>query len=80
MPKTLGERIRFVRLQQNISQKDLAKATEISSVAMYQIESGKYDPRVKHLEKIADKLNVSMDYLAGRTNEAHWLLELQPVG
>jgi transcriptional regulator with XRE-family HTH domain len=53
-----------------MSQKALAEAAEISTVAMYQIEAGKYEPRVCHLRTFAETLNVSMDYLAGRINKA----------
>lgn len=41
---------------------------ELNKNALYTMQSSGYFPRVEALTKIADYLNVSIDYLLGRTN------------
>jgi transcriptional regulator with XRE-family HTH domain len=64
MGKTLGDRIRQVRLRYGMSQAELARRIGISSTALNQIESGKTpDPGVSRIVGIASVLGVSTDYL-----------------
>jgi transcriptional regulator with XRE-family HTH domain len=71
MDETLGTRIRITRLRYGMSQIELARRIGISKTAMNQIETGEtIDPRLSRVRAIADILGVSMDYLAGRTDEA----------
>ena len=79
MADTLGWRIRIARMRRDITQKDLARLVGISRTAMNQIEHGDIvDPRSSHLCKIADALGVSMDYLAGRTDEEGEVMAAMP--
>jgi len=78
MKETLGERIRKARLHYGMSQTELARRVGISKTAMNQIEMGETtDPRMSRIRAIADIFGVSMDYLAGRTDED--TVSLQPT-
>ncbi|WP_146549046.1 helix-turn-helix domain-containing protein [Rummeliibacillus suwonensis] len=65
---SLGTRIRKLREQYNISQKDFAKKINVSNVVLSRYESDERKPDYDTLEKIADYFEVSVDYLLGRSN------------
>ena len=52
----------------NITAYRVAKETGISQGLMNEYKSGKKLPTLQNLLKIADYLNVSVDYLLGRTD------------
>ncbi len=64
-----GKRIRKLRLEQNLKQKDLAAKLGIStsSVGMYERELRQPDAEI--LKKIADFFNVSIDYILGNSDK-----------
>lgn len=62
-------RIKEVRLSKNIQQKELASLVGIAANTLSQYESGKREPDLAMLQKIADALMVSTDYLLGRTDQ-----------
>lgn len=64
-----GKRIRKLRLEQNLKQKDLATKLGIStsSVGMYEREERQPDAEI--LKKIADFFNVSIDYVLGNSDK-----------
>lgn len=53
---------------QNITAYRVAKETGISQGLMNEYKSGKKLPTLQNLLKIADYLDVSVDYLLGRTD------------
>ncbi|MGE7094257.1 helix-turn-helix domain-containing protein [Lysinibacillus sp. NPDC048646] len=55
--------------KRNISQKDFAKQIGVSSTVLSRYESDDRKPDYDTLQSIADYLNVSTDYLLGRTND-----------
>jgi transcriptional regulator with XRE-family HTH domain len=63
--ETMGDRIRGVRARKRITQAGLAHMVGISAAAMNAIEGGDVDPRVSRVQKIAEALDVSIDYLVG---------------
>lgn len=63
----LKERISERRRALGITQAELADRSGLSPSAISQIESGARLPMLPVLQKIADTLAVSMDYLAGRS-------------
>jgi len=65
MAETMGDRIRGVRARKRITQAGLAQMVGISPTAMNAIEGGDVDPRVSRVQKIAEALDVSIDYLVG---------------
>ena len=54
----LGERIKFLRTTQGLSQAQLAKSAGMSQPTIAQIETGKKDPSVQTLTQIANVLDV----------------------
>jgi len=66
--KTLGKRLKIVRKNKNILQKDAAKMLGISTSVLSNYERDYRDPPTKRLRKMALFYDVSVDYLLGITN------------
>lgn len=64
----VGQVLRKIREESDISQVDLAKHLKITSQALSQYELGKRVPDIEMVNKIADFFDVSVDYLLGRTD------------
>lgn len=64
----LGERLKKLRKERGLLQKDIAKMLNISTSAYGYYEQNKRDPDTKTLQLLADFYNVSVDYLLGRTD------------
>ncbi len=64
-----GKRIRKLRLEQNLKQKDLAEKLKIStsSIGMYERELRQPDAEI--LKKIANYFGVSIDYILGKSDK-----------
>lgn len=69
------DRLKEIRIQRGISQRELGEAIGVShaSIAMY--ESGRRQPEVETLEAICDYFNVSMDYMRGKEDLSLRLLD-----
>lgn len=67
---TIRERIRIARKARHLSQTDLAVLVGVSQPAVASWESGVHDPRRLMLAKLADVLDVSLDWLASGTRSA----------
>ena len=65
----LSTRLKNLREDKNIKQKDLALYLDVSSSTIGKYEVGKREPNIEKLNKIADYFNVSIDYLVGRTEK-----------
>lgn len=72
----LGERIKESRKLKNITQKDLASALSVTKSAVSLWEKGTREPDISTLRKIAEILEVSVDYLIGKTDEEEKKSEL----
>lgn len=59
MSNALGQRISFVRNEQNIQSQELAERVNLSASAMSQIESGQRQIKAEELSLIASVLNIS---------------------
>lgn len=59
----LGDIVRKLRLQRNMTIRDLADKTNLSYAYISQIENGKRTPTVETLNKLADALGVTVQYL-----------------
>jgi transcriptional regulator with XRE-family HTH domain len=62
---TFGKRMNEVRKQKKLSQDELGKAVGIMSVMIGRYERDEVKPSVEVASKIAEALEVSLDYLAG---------------
>ena len=63
------ERIRNLREDRDLMQKDLAQLLNCSQVCYSNYETGKRDIPTEVLQKLADFYGTSTDYLLGRTPE-----------
>lgn len=61
-------RIRQCRVEAGFSQKYVAISLGVSPPTVCDWETGKKNPNHKNIDKLADLLNVSVDYLIGRTD------------
>ncbi|SDX75163.1 helix-turn-helix domain-containing protein [Tepidimicrobium xylanilyticum] len=66
---TIGERIKRLREEKDLTQRELADKIQISYSVMNRIESGERAIRDEELKKIADVLETTADYLLGRTDQ-----------
>ena len=57
----IGKRIESIRLQQGMTQQELATAAGITKANVCRIEEGKYSVGLDVLDKIADALGVSLE-------------------
>src|ERR671931_1843508 len=60
--ESIGQRLRRLRLEKGLSQRDLA-VPGVSYAYISRIEAGTRQPSVKALRKLAAKLGVTADYL-----------------
>ena len=66
---TLGERIKAIRIERDLTQDELAERADMSRSTLGKYEASIVkDPSITALIKIADALDVSIDYIVGRTN------------
>ena len=66
---TVGESLQRFRAEFNLSQKEVSETLGMVPQAYYRYETGKYFPRADNLIVLAEKYNVSVDYLLGLTDE-----------
>lgn len=64
-------RLKELRLESGLTQKDLGKAIEVGRTTISEYESGKIVPKQEGLLRLANHFNVSVDYLTGVSNEPH---------
>lgn len=67
----IGENLKMYRKAHKMSQKDLAYKLNISKSYMSELESGKRNPSIETVQKIAEKLNISTLYLLEGTQTSH---------
>lgn len=65
----VASRIKLIATKKNIIIKDMLLKCNLSKNAISSMSSGGSMPKSENLAKIADYLDVSVDYLLGRTNE-----------
>lgn len=63
-----ANRLKEVLEDKDMKQKELAELIGINEVSISRYLKGTHEPGSEILEKIADALNVSIDYLLGRTD------------
>lgn len=71
----IGRRIKHLRKEMNLLQKDLAEKLNLTQQTISLYESEKRQPDYETLQKIANFFNVSVDYLLGRTDEKKIILD-----
>ena len=63
-----GNRLKALRLEKNMLQKELALYLRVSTGTVCNYENNVHFPGEDTLNRLADLFNVSLDYLLGRTN------------
>ncbi|GAF66467.1 putative transcriptional regulator [Bacillus sp. TS-2] len=63
-----GERLKELRLEKGIYQKEIADLLNIHIRQVQNYEKNESDPPTSKLIKLADFFNVSLDYMAGRSD------------
>jgi DNA-binding XRE family transcriptional regulator len=66
---TFSERIKELRLEKNLTQTQLGEIIGVKHFSIYSYEKGRACPEMRGLVALADYFDVSMDYLAGRTDK-----------
>ena len=64
-----SKKLKEIRLEQGLNQRELAHLSELSPQSISSFESGINSPTVPSLLALANALNVSVDYLLGRTDD-----------
>lgn len=72
---TLGERLKQLRQNKNLLQKDVADYLNISKSAYGYYEQGRNEMDILTLVKLADLFDVSIDYLVGNKKEPDHLTD-----
>lgn len=62
-------RLKELRLEKGVTQKNVSDATHISRSVLSQYENGVAEPTASVVSKLAQYYGVSTDYLLGRTDE-----------
>jgi len=65
---SFAKRLVYLRRRQGLTQAKLAEKLCISRSCLSGIESGRRDPNLDTLIRLADYFDVSVDYLLGRSN------------
>ena len=73
------ERLKYLRMSQNKSQKEFAEYLRVPQASMSAYENGKTSPTFDVLIEIANKCDVSMDWLCGRSDVQRELSNMQEV-
>lgn len=68
MQKVFPERLKSARDLRGWNQADLAEATKLQVSAISHFETGTRSPSFDNLRKLADALQVTTDYLIGRSD------------
>jgi repressor LexA len=77
-----SDRLREVREQRGLTQKDLAERTGLAANSVYRYETGENDPAGDILARLARELDVSSDYLLGLVDDPKAILteeDLSPM-
>ncbi len=64
----LNQRLKSLRLERQVTQKRIAEAIGINTATVQKFEYGTAKPKFETLIKLADFFDVSLDYLACRTD------------
>ena len=65
----ISQKIKALRLEKNLKQKDVANSINIATNTLSQFENNKGRPSLEVLSSLADFFEVSVDYLIGRADD-----------
>ncbi|MFQ7034328.1 MAG: helix-turn-helix domain-containing protein [Candidatus Borkfalkia sp.] len=67
--KSFGEKLKELRIEKGLSQKELADLVDTSQSAIFYWENNQQEPKISSLKKLCIFFNVSADYLIGLEEE-----------
>ena len=67
--ETFGQRLKELRLERNLTQKELAKILQTTDDSIFSWEKNRSQPSLEFLAKICLYFEISADYLIGIKNE-----------
>ena len=73
--RLIGERIKYLRMGKNLTQKEFAVEMDVSLDAIKDWEQGFHYPGIDTLDKISKFFNCDLDYLFGRRSEPNIVLD-----
>lgn len=65
MELTLGEKIRYLREQQEMNQTELGKALNMTQRKISYLENNKYEPSMEDIKALCRYFHISADYFLG---------------
>lgn len=66
---SFSDRLKELRLSRNLTQKQVYEAVKMSAIGYQRYEYGEREPSFSKLLALADYFDVSLDYLAGRSDD-----------
>ncbi|MDE7306232.1 MAG: helix-turn-helix domain-containing protein [Clostridia bacterium] len=66
--KIFGERLKDIRTEKHLKQTDIAKMLNVSGNTIHSWETDKQEPSMAMLLQLSEVLEVSLDYLFGKTD------------
>jgi transcriptional regulator with XRE-family HTH domain len=72
-----GDQLKKLRNERGLRQEDIGKAVHVGKSTVSQWESNIHVPDLETVTKIANYLNVSIDYLLGQTNDPRPVNEIK---
>ncbi len=66
MRSQFRENLRIIRKARGMSVRGAAKRMKISASTLQRYEKGETEPKISHLNQIADALDIDLDTLCGR--------------
>lgn len=76
---TFPGRLLDARNMRGLSQDELAKRAKLQPSAISHFETGSRKPSFDNLKRLADALEVTSDYLLGRTNDPNAVMDDDPL-
>lgn len=73
-----SKRLKEIRLEKGLNQKELAELSELSPQSISSFEKGINSPTVPSLLALANALSVSVDYILGRTDDLGTVITTEP--
>ncbi|MED4461817.1 helix-turn-helix domain-containing protein [Metabacillus fastidiosus] len=70
-----GDRIRKLRKEKGLTQEELGKQINVTKVSISGYENGNRTPDTETLQRLADVLETSTEYILGRTENPNGLIE-----
>ncbi len=66
---TIGDRIKYICDQRGLTQRELARRVNVTEVSMSRYINGFREPKAHVIVDIANALDITTDYILGRTDE-----------